>query len=102
QLLPTPNCTFFPYTTLFRSAADDLLELGHRVDDPHKHNVLHRGGVDARSQQLRRGQDHGSAPLKILEMAEVSLADVPFVRRDPRSEEHTSELQSRENLVCRL
>src|SRR5690242_21469990 len=64
-----PTSTLFPYTTLFRSAHPDLLEvvehlLGHAV-----------GQVDQA----------------------VVAADA-----DARSEEHTSELQSHVNLVCRL
>src|SRR3712207_7744878 len=80
-----PRSTLFPYTTLFRSPQGDRGggQLNRR---PHGPNTLLRGGVagvgDPRSQSEPR-----------------------FIRqpnRSPRSEEHTSELQSRQYLVCRL
>src|SRR3712207_8746007 len=76
-----PRSTLFPYTTLFRSeAADDLKQL-----------ALRRERIDALRVQ-----------------AQALLAGARGeVRRDDdlkrvRSEEHTSELQSRQYLVCRL
>src|SRR2546430_13174998 len=73
-----PISTLFPYTTLFRSRQRRTAERHHhRPEDP----VL-AGAVDAcRLQQLV-----GDALDELLE----------------RSEEHTSELQSQSNLVCRL
>src|SRR5436309_5004131 len=75
---PLPESTLFPYTTLFRSPAEVILD----------HELLARGHVDARpldlhphAQALERRQDRGD--------------------ERPRSEEHTSEVQSRERLVCR-
>src|SRR3712207_8677125 len=74
-----PRSTLFPYTTLFRSRIDRLVLHDHR----------HRNG-------LRH-------PSVVLE-DEVEVPDV--VRRGhhdgSRSEEHTSELQSRQYLACRL
>src|SRR5690606_42043852 len=74
--LPPPRSTLFPYTTLFRSP-------GAR---------RRNGGMADRS---------GNAPPRA---GSDRKRDIPAV--DPsgreRSEEHTSELQSRENLVCRL
>src|SRR2546422_7111221 len=69
-----PRSTLFPYTTLFRSQIDasDVAVLG--IDVQH-------GGVARRR--------HG--------VLAVAPGD-----REPRSEEHTSELQSRLHLVCRL
>src|SRR2546421_2414053 len=69
-----PRSTLFPYTTLFRSLAG----AGRRVAAPHF--------VD-----LPAARQHRSADLR----------DGDFRRRG-RSEEHTSELQSRSDLVCRL
>src|SRR2546430_10479362 len=68
-----PRSTLFPYTTLFRS---------------------HAGWI------MRRDQDDRSRPAGdlILEIIEI---DRPLPRFH-RSEEHTSELQSQSNLVCRL
>src|SRR3712207_7358292 len=85
-----PRSTLFPYTTLFRSAADRL-ERGVLV-----------GGAAALPVEGRevRGQ---------LALGEVGHQGAPGQRRPPRpsheperSEEHTSELQSRQYLVCRL
>src|SRR3712207_7105345 len=80
-----PRSTLFPYTTLFRSqvalgdGGDDLQRAGHG-DQRVEHRLLLPGG------------DRGALPVG----AERDDAG------DPRSEEHTSELQSRQYLVCRL
>src|SRR3712207_7598845 len=73
-----PRSTLFPYTTLFRSVGDGLLD---------------RGLVQAQSGQ------HAAAVLQLQQGEQDVLgADVVVAR----SEEHTSELQSRQYLVCRL
>src|SRR3712207_6900779 len=79
-----PRSTLFPYTTLFRS---DLLDPGH----------------------LQRGADAGDVgvlrPPSAVVVADEGVGGVqqPRERLHPvRSEEHTSELQSRQYLVCRL
>src|SRR2546430_12554399 len=69
-----PRSTLFPYTTLFRSAT----EARARVEQ----EVVHRIGA----QGLRCERVHEAARAQVIE----------------RSEEHTSELQSQSNLVCRL
>src|SRR2546421_3252368 len=70
-----PRSTLFPYTTLFRSGGGECL--GVRRD------LKQRVGVDAT--RVAQG------------------ADAVALREDQlRSEEHTSELQSRSDLVCRL
>src|SRR3712207_7554372 len=71
-----PRSTLFPYTTLFRS----LMRIGVERTTP----VVVAGHV------LGCGQDH------IVD----SRAEIPILLQ--RSEEHTSELQSRQYLVCRL
>src|SRR3712207_7461122 len=84
-----PRSTLFPYTTLFRSlqpvvllvAANHALEDLHRLR--HRGLVHHHRGEAALQRRVRRD-----------ELAELVM------RR--RSEEHTSELQSRQYLVCRL
>src|SRR5690606_40940819 len=81
---PASGSTSFPYTTLFRSArAVPLLEQG----------LLAGVGNVERVDQGRRSRH--DRPQQALELAAQAL-------RTRRSEEHTSELQSRENLVCRL
>src|SRR2546430_4049766 len=89
-----PRSTLFPYTTLFRSALHlDLipdarvLDLGHRAEQvPHPP-----------VEEDLDGEAHAPPGFA------VRLATEEFVRRMRfRSEEHTSELQSQSNLVCRL
>src|SRR2546428_8518723 len=70
-----PRSTLFPYTTLFRSALADGLADGRGCSAP------------------RYGRRAGVL---------LSLCQCGFRWREPRSEEHTSELQSRSDLVCRL
>src|SRR2546430_13545145 len=87
-----PRSTLFPYTTLFRSDNDDLIGAGAEVS-------LIRGNQGG----LNRLDDNVAAHTLfgahlIYRGNEVGLHGV--VRT--RSEEHTSELQSQSNLVCRL
>src|SRR3712207_8172320 len=75
-----PRSTLFPYTTLFRSQERVVDGRIGRAQDE-------RPGVDPGKPQARMG---GEAPGETLR------------RVARRSEEHTSELQSRQYLVCRL
>src|SRR3712207_8234521 len=77
-----PRSTLFPYTTLFRSRVG--MQAG--AEDERRAGP-HHGELLARDVAHRRAE-----PARVLE------ADV----RQHRSEEHTSELQSRQYLVCRL
>src|SRR2546422_7905322 len=77
-----PRSTLFPYTTLFRSmiAAPDLVSV--------------------------HVEEHGSSRERVI-LGDMGLAEGvrrSFLKRgiEERSEEHTSELQSRLHLVCRL
>src|SRR5437870_11489632 len=80
-ILRPPRSTLFPYTTLFRSVA----RLGEDLE------VLCHDRLDAEDEVLSGDRDGPAADL------------VPRrVPLDVRSEEHTSELQSRGHLVCRL
>src|SRR3712207_8019256 len=89
-----PRSTLFPYTTLFRSVPEDLRVEHHDHVDPEEHlvEVLVEVVVD-RARRLRVGAGE-------VEHHPVALAVHRTV--DLRSEEHTSELQSRQYLVCRL
>src|SRR3712207_8902627 len=81
-----PRSTLFPYTTLFRSAPLGL-----------------QGGADGDAEP-RRAPD-GAAQGEGGEPRRRGRARGPrrrHLREAPRSEEHTSELQSRQYLVCRL
>src|SRR3712207_8355574 len=75
-----PRSTLFPYTTLFRS--DRSPEGRKAFWDGYKHINLPNASLDVGCEELRR-RARERAGLK-------------------RSEEHTSELQSRQYLVCRL
>src|SRR5690606_40995367 len=89
-----PRTTLFPYTTLFRShdrvtqspspfAAPSIVRSLNPVTPRAPHPCARRPSV-------RPSASHRACP--------KASAESPA----PRSEEHTSELQSRENLVCRL
>src|SRR2546427_1149005 len=83
-----PRSTLFPYTTLFRSLADDDLDVF--IVDRHALEPVHL--LDLVDQVF----------LELL--GSLDVEDVMRVCRPvhERSEEHTSELQSQSNLVCRL
>src|SRR3712207_8696290 len=81
-----PRSTLFPYTTLFRSW-QQLAELAQRAE----HNALADDAARRTKDTAAALRDDGR-----LASAEKRLGDVA------RSEEHTSELQSRQYLVCRL
>src|SRR3712207_7403313 len=80
-----PRSTLFPYTTLFRSVPP----AGYRAPDARPRIALavrpRRVAVGARTRVTFRARAFGGP-----------------VARATRSEEHTSELQSRQYLVCRL
>src|SRR5256885_8931670 len=85
-----PRSTLFPYTTLFRSIEDESVREGTDI-------IAREPGVDARpGAGDREPKEHASPPAPPRRNA-WSLAAVIA-----RSEEHTSELQSPCNLVCRL
>src|SRR3712207_9181186 len=97
-----PRSTLFPYTTLFRS---ELLELGP-VDA--RHVGIERQGrfLDRKSAALlfeghhRFRRELVGREARALELEGERHGEAARMRR--RSEEHTSELQSRQYLVCRL
>src|SRR5690606_41619594 len=97
-----PLSTLFPYTTLFRSHRVTALA---DVDEGRLHrreHVLHPAEVDvADGGRLRLAGDVVLDEDVVLEHCDLRAA-VALAHDHGRSEEHTSELQSRENLVCRL
>src|SRR3712207_7617499 len=76
-----PRSTLFPYTTLFRSPPDDPITL---PPDPVQQQPTYAGALAEfeKAKPVRVLFDNGAG--------------------ESRSEEHTSELQSRQYLVCRL
>src|SRR3712207_7729778 len=90
-----PRSTLFPYTTLFRSGAVVLVLAGALLAGSVLAAVHHAEVV-----AHRVGEPFGSLVLAVaVTVIEVSLIVTLMVAR---SEEHTSELQSRQYLVCRL
>src|SRR5256885_11451833 len=84
-----PRSTLFPYTTLFRSPMTG-------------HSVIARGGAVPGSPQIRYSNVRGGKQSPPLRGAKPR-GNLHLRRRSlRRSEEHTSELQSPCNLVCRL
>ena len=67
------------------AAADDLLELDHRVDGPHQHDITDVAGIDAGRELLRRGQDRRNGLLVILERAKPLVAQRAVLRRHPNA-----------------
>src|SRR5699024_12556109 len=96
---PPPRSTLFPYTTLFRSGHDDILPLFKII---HFRQVLgncpacnsHAAAVDV-SFPVKHFHDTLYTAYLIQILHYIASARL-------RSEEHTSELQSRFDLVCRL
>src|SRR3712207_6975529 len=89
-----PRSTLFPYTTLFRSVDRRLDLLVVEVGDAVEH-VVDGAGLLAHRQHLH---DHRWEDGVGVQRRRHGLAALDRVR----SEEHTSELQSRQYLVCRL
>src|SRR3712207_8564584 len=86
-----PRSTLFPYTTLFRSGIP--------------HYVLDREERfrDAVVRDFADSYARGETPIPCVRCNQtVKFRDLVELARDLRSEEHTSELQSRQYLVCRL
>src|SRR5690606_41546536 len=92
--------TLFPYTTLFRSLGGFLDRRRRLQRDARRQGARARRAEDAAREGggARLGRVPGGAVLPGRRRERVLVQR----SRAPRSEEHTSELQSRENLVCRL
>src|SRR5437016_11139324 len=80
-----PRSTLFPYTTLFRSAQANV-----------------RAATLPRSPRVARAIPNQDVDLSTAARCIQYFADAPDALARNRSEEHTSELQSLTNLVCRL
>src|SRR5438874_7918666 len=91
MIRPPPRSTLFPYTTLFRSDRARAPLLERRVVQER----IHRGIEDLVAEHRGLGGVLRDAPDLAREHALQDLYEL-------RSEEHTSELQSRRDLVCRL
>src|SRR3712207_8414641 len=94
-----PRSTLFPYTTLFRSIGTAVLVVGM--------GGLALGAffLTGRTESLTARAPSGAAarsPMQREVAIGVAWVGLIFAAAEVRSEEHTSELQSRQYLVCRL
>src|SRR3712207_7968846 len=91
-----PRSTLFPYTTLFRSSEAVVVDARERAAPDHECAVPAPVHLHDLRKCCERGDDprdrHGPTLRQTVAMADGTR----------RSEEHTSELQSRQYLVCRL
>src|SRR5206468_11210130 len=94
---PPPTSSLFPYTTLFRSLADHFRQLFNQ-EFKKKVEAIETAALEA----LQASDWPGNVRelRNVIERAMI-FSDGPTLKRS-RSEEHTSELQSRSDLVCRL
>src|SRR5439155_24702529 len=95
-ILPRPpRSTLFPYTTLFRSIRRKAHYASTAIESFHAY-------LQARLRdRLLRAPPHKSLDEHMLDEFKGELRKQP-IAQPRRSEEHTSELQSRGHLVCRL
>src|SRR3712207_8971914 len=86
-----PRSTLFPYTTLFRSQSMSESAMYAKVEP-------------RRSSTMNRTRESSGPTTSVSQRSVRGSVATNSVRKDPekRSEEHTSELQSRQYLVCRL
>src|SRR5690606_42142113 len=96
-----PRAPSFPSTTLFRST-EGTARL-NAVPPVHRSAARHHrtAATPAPRLSLNHKSPRPAHPRSTRPTTHAARA-APQRSRDPRSEEHTSELQSRENLVCRL
>src|SRR3989442_7153043 len=86
-----PRSTLFPYTTLFRSLFPEFEIYSARADGSGVKRLTRNPGYDAEATISRDG--------KKIVFTSLRNGDLDIYTR---SEEHTSELQSRPHIVCRL
>src|SRR5688572_31460238 len=101
-----PRSTLFPYTTLFRSCFVDFEKAFDRVNWVKMFEILKHLHIDWKDRRLLK--DMYTRQEAIIRIADGD-SDPGTIGRGvrqgcpiSRSEEHTSELQSQSNLVCRL
>src|SRR5699024_12444265 len=86
------RATLFPYTTLFRS----------KLVDVQKSITAQREESDQQKEKLEEKENELQASVEEMGLEDGELAALEEDILGERSEEHTSELQSRFDLVCRL
>src|SRR3712207_9353099 len=102
MILRPPRATLFPYTTLFRSEAAGIAA-GRDRAQPHELALGALRALDRLAGQIGAVEELDGDPLAQERLqAMVGAADLVPQAFVARSEEHTSELQSRQYIVCRL
>src|SRR5690606_41463604 len=91
MLRPPRSSTLFPYTTLFRSIDHRLFSLPPVITTRNAEHA-HEAGIAECLRQM----------FAVVAVVAINHQRTLAIAVFQRSEEHTSELQSRENLVCRL
>src|SRR5690606_40983839 len=98
-LPPPPASPLFPYTTLFRSAVLTLTFTDPDLTDTHTIEIDWQDGTTDTFSLAAGVTSFSTSHTYLDDHLQSPLTEEYDVKR---SEEHTSELQSRENLVCRL
>src|SRR3712207_8831828 len=97
-----PRSTLFPYTTLFRSIGnlqwETQLKRYTDVLDSKKNDI---DDLQAKL-DITNAKDRNDIGTRLALMESILSANKTYLQQTERSEEHTSELQSRQYLVCRL
>src|SRR3712207_9044416 len=97
-----PRSTLFPYTTLFRSPREEGVPRTMRsATVSPRFDCSHSICSTLREVSAGTPTDNHACPHTLLQGCAARIP-VTRLRRTRRSEEHTSELQSRQYLVCRL
>src|SRR5207253_9592105 len=99
RIPPPPTTPLFPYTTLFRSAEGGA-DLYPRLAPTFEWDIAAGDALLAAAGGVVKKPD--GTPLRYGQIADGFRVPAFLAFGDPRSEEHTSELQSRGHLVCRL
>src|SRR3712207_9349095 len=97
-----PRSTLFPYTTLFRSDDEEMLR-DYAAIHLNSTGFPWEAGANVYIAGHRLGYPNTPSFLAFYDLDKMEKGDEVIVAdADGRSEEHTSELQSRQYLVCRL
>src|SRR3712207_7714251 len=91
-----PRSTLFPYTTLFRSVVNKVLARLKEGEAAEGETTTVEDLVSTRRERRQPTRSNSQYGIRVQGVEDVML------RLAKRSEEHTSELQSRQYLVCRL
>src|SRR3712207_9596219 len=97
-----PRSTLFPYTTLFRSQVDDKYYLNEEIQNRFKFSNKNNSNQNELNIIGSTAPDFRTIGQRDLTYGDNGVMSTLTATDYKRSEEHTSELQSRQYLVCRL